>query len=40
MSNVSIPLGAIIKLVEYLEHDERKHFEGMQHDGEDVSGHI
>jgi hypothetical protein len=40
MSNVNIPFEAIVKLVEYMEHDERKHCEDMQHDGEDVSDHI
>jgi hypothetical protein len=35
-----IPLHAVVKLIEYLEHDEREHFEEMQHDGEDVSKHI
>jgi hypothetical protein len=40
MNNVNIPFGAIVKLVEYLEHDERRHFEDIQHDGEDVSGPI
>lgn len=40
MNNVNIPFGAIVKLVEYLEHDEREHFEGMQYDGDDVSDHI
>jgi hypothetical protein len=40
MSNVNIPFEAIVKLVEYMEHDEREHCEDMQHNGEDVSNHI
>jgi argininosuccinate lyase len=40
MSNVNIPFEAITKLVGYLEHDERKHFEDMRDDGEDTNGHI
>jgi hypothetical protein len=40
MNSANIPFEAIVELVEYLEHDERRHFEDMQHDGEDVSGHI
>jgi hypothetical protein len=40
MSNDNIPFEAIVKLVEYMEHDEREHCEDMQHDGEDVSDHI
>jgi hypothetical protein len=40
MNDVNIPFQAIVKLVEYLEHDERKHFNDMQDDGEDTAGHI
>jgi hypothetical protein len=35
-----IPYAAIRKLAQYLEHDERKHFEAMCENGEDVSEHI
>jgi hypothetical protein len=34
------PVDAIVKIVEYMEHDERKHFRSMEEDGEDTSGHI
>jgi hypothetical protein len=38
MSNV--PINAILALVQYLETDERKHFEARWSAGEDVSRHI
>ena len=40
MSDTKIPLQAIGKLIEYMEHDERKHYEQMKYDGEDTSNHI
>jgi hypothetical protein len=42
MSSVNIPFDAIVKLIEYMEHDEREHFEEMLDNGEDVTdpGHI
>jgi hypothetical protein len=38
--NDAPPIDAILKLVRYLECDERKHFEGMWLAGEDTSDHI
>ena len=40
MTDRTIPLDAILALVRYLEHDERKHFVEMQENGEDTSNHI
>lgn len=39
MSN-AVPVSAILALVQYLECDERKHFEARWSHGEDVSKHI
>jgi hypothetical protein len=35
-----IPLHSILRLVEYLEHDEGKHWEAMRAAGEDALNHI
>jgi hypothetical protein len=40
MNDRTIPLDAIRALADYLEHDERKHFELAQEHGEDTSNHI
>jgi hypothetical protein len=35
-----VPVKAILRLVQYLEADERKHFEAKWESGEDISNHI